>query len=357
MWSCPDDHSSPDVPAECRFQGAELTGPQRVAAGLDHLRRWTLCLHDDKPLGKSVCGCRGCGPSCRGYSPAESPPPESKAVTVNMGAGGIGDGVQGLCAAALLTHAGNRVVYKVGAKAIPWVSLFAGYHSIGVHEWDRTGRRNLSTREIQLNREYVAGELHVRGRTPRWERYCRAAGVSGPPRWTLRDPAHVRRLGEPFADAVVLCPLSTSGERNWPAARWAELASSLTLRGVRVVVTHHTHAGLDGFSCEKVVGARPDAVAGMLMASRLVVGVDSGMSHVAGAVGGNVIVLTGPTGGGCVFGCYAGATWMAGPLPCNGCYWQHPFDAGCRGGCPSLGSLTCGEVEAAVLARLEAFHG
>jgi hypothetical protein len=54
----------------CKLVGRELTGRERAARGLDHARRWALCLHPDRPLGEAVCGCKGCGPGCRGYVPA-----------------------------------------------------------------------------------------------------------------------------------------------------------------------------------------------------------------------------------------------------------------------------------------------
>jgi hypothetical protein len=57
----------------CVHKGRELTGPERAAAGLGHARRWSLCLHPEKPLGEHVCGCMkpvGCGPRCPEYSQA-----------------------------------------------------------------------------------------------------------------------------------------------------------------------------------------------------------------------------------------------------------------------------------------------
>jgi hypothetical protein len=54
--------------APCVHRGEELTGQERESLGLDHRRRWTMCLHEDKPLGDAVCGCKGCGPRCKGYA-------------------------------------------------------------------------------------------------------------------------------------------------------------------------------------------------------------------------------------------------------------------------------------------------
>lgn len=57
-----------EPPAPCAHLGDELTGRERAARGLDHARRWALCLHDEKPLGEVVCPCRGCNSSCPGYA-------------------------------------------------------------------------------------------------------------------------------------------------------------------------------------------------------------------------------------------------------------------------------------------------
>lgn len=68
--ACPLGDAAPEIQTEippCRHYGRELTGFERRAAGLDHVRRWALCLHPDKPLGANVCRCQGCGPTCRGY--------------------------------------------------------------------------------------------------------------------------------------------------------------------------------------------------------------------------------------------------------------------------------------------------
>lgn len=56
-------------PGPCAHLGRELTGPERTARGLGHVRKWSLCLHPDQPLGETVCPCKGCGPKCAGYSP------------------------------------------------------------------------------------------------------------------------------------------------------------------------------------------------------------------------------------------------------------------------------------------------
>jgi hypothetical protein len=55
----------------CGYIGKELTGKEREERKLSHGRTWSLCLHPQQPLGEAVCGCRGCGPSCKGYESKE----------------------------------------------------------------------------------------------------------------------------------------------------------------------------------------------------------------------------------------------------------------------------------------------
>lgn len=47
---------------------AELSGPERVAAGKGHSRQWGRCRHPERPLGDLVCPCNGCNSTCRGYT-------------------------------------------------------------------------------------------------------------------------------------------------------------------------------------------------------------------------------------------------------------------------------------------------
>jgi hypothetical protein len=55
--------------APCAHRGDSLTGLERDALGLDHRRGWYWCQHAAQPLGAAVCGCRGCGRTCPGFSP------------------------------------------------------------------------------------------------------------------------------------------------------------------------------------------------------------------------------------------------------------------------------------------------
>ena len=60
-------------PLPCVHVGEELTGAARDLRKLGHARKWVYCGHPDQPLGEAVCGCRGCGPRCPGYTAPSLP--------------------------------------------------------------------------------------------------------------------------------------------------------------------------------------------------------------------------------------------------------------------------------------------
>lgn len=62
-------------PPPCGRLGRDALAGEAAAAGLDPVRRWSLCTHPQQPLGPLVCGCRGCGRSCPGYEWPAGPAP------------------------------------------------------------------------------------------------------------------------------------------------------------------------------------------------------------------------------------------------------------------------------------------
>lgn len=56
----------------CRHKSElPLLNGHAARLGLDPNKLWHECAHPARPLGPYVCGCKGCGPGCRGY--AQSP--------------------------------------------------------------------------------------------------------------------------------------------------------------------------------------------------------------------------------------------------------------------------------------------
>lgn len=113
--------------------------------------------------------------------------------------------------------------------------------------------------------------------------------------WTAADTAEANRIAP--EGSIVLAPGARHATKRWPAAHWRDLAARLTASGQTVVATGASHergliAGpgtIDAFGI-------PLLVAAALMArARIVVANDSGLLHLASAVGCPVVGLFGPT--------------------------------------------------------------
>lgn len=149
---------------------------------------------------------------------------------------------------------------------------------------------------------------------PRWRpdehevaRWCRMLSESGIP----ADPARLdvaQPHGPPPAaahGAVVLHPGAASPARRWPAARWAAVAASLAREGHAVVITGSPDEV--PLAREVAAGAEPGAAAvlagrtsvmdlarAVAVASRVISG-DTGIAHLAVALGRPSVTLFGPT--------------------------------------------------------------
>lgn len=138
------------------------------------------------------------------------------------------------------------------------------------------------------------------------ERWCRLLVTHGiaadPSRLDLAPPP--RPAPAVVRGATLLHPGAASEARRWPAERWAAVARAETTAGRAVVLT----AGLGEVPLAHAIARRagldPDAVlvgadlvqlaATIAAASRVVVG-DTGVAHLATALGTPSVVLFGPT--------------------------------------------------------------
>lgn len=107
------------------------------------------------------------------------------------------------------------------------------------------------------------------------------------------------------AGAVVLHPGAASGSRRWPVDRWSAVAAWLVDHGHDVVVTggpdevdlaRRAVAGLPSVRARAVAGALDlPGLASTVASARLLVCGDTGVAHVATAVGTPSVLLFGPT--------------------------------------------------------------
>lgn len=260
------------------------------------------------------------------------------AVTVNIGAGGIGDGLTGLLiTGAVKRDTGKPVVYRCGPKAMPWVSLFHGFDHLAKHEFDDSGKRDIRNGELQLNNGYAKQDQ----KTNRWERYARNAGVRGPlvlPK--LREPERIHALGTSYAGCIAIAPFSRWSDREYSLPNWLTLERVLSEAGYRVVILDDEADRTKPFKSE-VVRAAPDRVAGIIANAAAFIGNDSGLTHLAGILGVLTFAICGQTKGEQIYGCYPRAKILRGALDCYGCYWKAPVhtERHCSPHCPNIQSI------------------
>ena len=169
--------------------------------------------------------------------------------------------------------------------------------------------RHRAVPETRHAPEWNAGEHEVR----RWCRRLAESGVpSDPGRLELEPPA--RPAPEAARGATLVHPGAASGSRRWPAERFAAVVRSELAAARRVAITGspaevalgRSVAEGAGLSGAAVLAGRTDLtdlVAAVAAASRVVCG-DTGVAHLATALGTPSVVLFGPT---------SPAEW--GPLP------------------------------------------
>ncbi|MEP7083821.1 MAG: lipopolysaccharide heptosyltransferase I, partial [Betaproteobacteria bacterium] len=104
----------------------------------------------------------------------------------------------------------------------------------------------------------------------------------------------------PFAVAL---HATSRPDKLWPEAEWKKLLAALTARGLRIVLPWGNDAERErgarlaaGFESATVPQRMPpEALAALFAAARIVVGVDTGLLHLAVAAGAPALALFGPT--------------------------------------------------------------
>jgi ADP-heptose:LPS heptosyltransferase len=138
----------------------------------------------------------------------------------------------------------------------------------------------------------------------RWCRLLRWAGIDADPEALDIDPPDAA-VPSGTRGATVVHPGAASGARRWPATRWAEVIAAERAAGRRVVVTGGadervrarwiaTAAGLPEGAVLAGRTSITELTAIVAGAGRLVCG-DTGVAHLATALGTPSVVLFGPT--------------------------------------------------------------
>jgi len=135
----------------------------------------------------------------------------------------------------------------------------------------------------------------------RWCRLLRYYGIDADP-----DDVRLDVVPPPGPGPVLIHPGADAGARRWPAERFAAVARALAAAGVPVLITAGAGerelaasvAAAAGLPIETVVGGDADvpfpALARRVAGARAVVVGDTGIAHLATAVGTPSVVLFGP---------------------------------------------------------------
>jgi ADP-heptose:LPS heptosyltransferase len=206
---------------------------------------------------------------------------------------------------ALLTGAVDELVPAAALQPLPsavaGADLAVNLHGRGPQSTAllaATGPRRLLSYGLEGGPRWTADEHEVL-------RWCRLLDESGIP----ADPTDLGLA--PPADpplvrgATLVHPGAAQVSRHWPADRWAEVARGLAVAGHDVRVTGGASereladrvARIAGLGPEQVLAGRTDlrGLTALVAGARLLVSVDTGVAHLATALGTPSVVLFGPT--------------------------------------------------------------
>ncbi len=191
----------------------------------------------------------------------------------------------------------DRVIDIQGLLKSAWVSGWADGPSSG---YDRDSAREPSAARCYDRRFAVSPSLHAIERNRRLAASALEYAVAGPPRFaltvpSLREPA-LLSLTTKGPYAVVLTNASRP-TKLWPAEAWRVLEADLAQRGLRSILVWGSDA--EGAATrERAAGMRAadvaprttlDQLAALLAGARVVIGIDTGLTHLAAAVGAPTI--------------------------------------------------------------------
>ena len=166
------------------------------------------------------------------------------------------------------------------------------------YAWD-SAREPLATIAYDV-RHRVAWNQHAITRNRMLAAAALGYAVEGEPRYGVTAPAPDVPDGPPY---VVALHATSRADKLWPEADWRRLLAAVSARRMRIVLPWGTPAeraraeglaaGLPG--AEVPARMSPRELAVLFAGARAVVGVDTGLVHLAVAVGTPALALFGPT--------------------------------------------------------------
>lgn len=194
--------------------------------------------------------------------------------------------------AALRAQRYDRIVDCQGLIKSAWLARRAGGAVAGP---DAASAREPLAAWLYAQRIRVPQALHAIERNRRIGAAALGYTADGAPRFGLRPPAltgELRALVD-GRDYAVLLTNASRATKLWPDARWAAVEAWLAARGLRSLLFWgsdeegvRTCARAAGMRDAEVAPRAPlDAIAAALAGARVVVGLDTGLAHLAAAVG------------------------------------------------------------------------
>jgi heptosyltransferase-1 len=195
--------------------------------------------------------------------------------------------------AALRAQRYDRIVDCQGLLKSAWLARCARGAVAGP---DAASAREPLAAWLYAQRIPVSRTLHAIERNRRLGAAALGYALQGPPRFGLQPSASVEgelrtlTAERPFA---VLLTNASRATKLWPDARWAALEARLAAHGLRSLLFWGSDE--EGVrTCARAAGMRDaevapratlDVIAAVLARARIVVGLDTGLSHLAAAVG------------------------------------------------------------------------
>lgn len=165
------------------------------------------------------------------------------------------------------------------------------------HGFDRASIREPAATWFDDVHHAVARDLHFCQRCRRLAAAALGYESDGPPRWRWRLPPP--STDEPRRPFVVFAHATSRDDKRWPVACWSSLVEAALGAGFDVVLPSGTATEAD--LARRIAGERDgvhvpprltlDALAGRLSRASAVVGVDTGLTHLAAALGTPTLAL------------------------------------------------------------------
>lgn len=241
---------------------------------------------------------------------------------------GFGDGIIGLMAVAgyRKQFPDSYIEYQVAPHTIPLIEMFdAGENKLS----------SLNDQPCTFSFEKChSKEMKT---TSRGGRYKEELGIEELCLPVLRNRAILESESSQWKGSIALAPFASSGAREY--FYMPDVAKALKEK-YKVVVFHNGKIGRRRIYTNQIINQPWTTVISVLLNCSLLVGVDTGLTHLAAILGVPTLILSGPIYGETVYSCYPETYYLYGGLPCDGCFWRPPhYSDKCLPCCPSLKAL------------------